>query len=81
MSMWTMIFLIVVVSLAYSAWGTWLRHQRKATGGGRRDEALASEVEALRARVEALETIVTDSDYDLKRRIDDLEAPPRRSVG
>jgi hypothetical protein len=80
MSMWTMIFLVVVVSLIYSGWETWLRHQRKSSGGGKRDGALEVEVEALRARVEALETIVTDADYDLKRRIDELEAP-RRSVG
>lgn len=81
MSMWTMVFLIVLVVSAYSAFEAWLKHRTKAARAAPVDNGLRAELEELRSRLETLEAIVTDDGYDLKRRIDDLEPPRSRSVG
>ena len=60
---------------------SWLRHRSKLAKHGGGSGALQQEVEDLRVRLEALETIVTNPDFDLKRQIDALEAPRRRSLG
>jgi ABC-type uncharacterized transport system YnjBCD ATPase subunit len=76
MSMWTAIVLIVIAAVAGEAW----RHHSKARQAApdrdaldrlaRRLDALDSD---LRARVETLERIVTDSKEDLKRQFDRLD--------
>ena len=76
-----MIFLIVLVSMLYAAFDSWLRHRNKAAKHQGDSGALQSEVDELRARLEALETIVTNPDFDLRRQIDALEEPRRRSAG
>ena len=81
MGLWTMVFLIVLISLLYAAFDSWLRHRSKLAKHGGGSGALQQEVEDLRVRLEALETIVTTPDFDLKRQIDALEAPRRRSLG
>jgi cell division protein FtsB len=43
------------------------------------DDGAASELQALRARVEALEAIVTDRRTQLAQEIDSLEREPRRA--
>ena len=76
MSMWTAIVLIVIAAVAGEAW----RHHIKARQAAPDREALdrlARRLEALdsdlRARVETLERIVTDSKEDLKRQFDNLD--------
>lgn len=81
MSMWTMIFLIVLVGCAYSAFEAWLRHRTKVARAAPGDDGLRAELDELRSRLQTLEAIVTDDGYDLKRRIDELERPRSRSVG
>ena len=80
MSLWSMVFLIVLVSMLYAAFDSWLRHRSKVAKHENGSDALLREVEELRGRLEALETIVTNPDFDLKRQIDALEEPRRRSV-
>ncbi|MEE4302356.1 MAG: hypothetical protein V2J24_23150 [Pseudomonadales bacterium] len=79
--MWTMIFLVVLVGCAYSAFEAWLKHRTKAARVAPADDRLRAELDELRTRLQTLEAIVTDDGYDLKRRIDDLEPPRSRSVG
>ena len=76
MSMWTAIVLIVIAAIAGEAW----RHHLKARQAAPDREALdqlARRVDALdsdlRARVETLERIVTDSREELKRQFDRLD--------
>ena len=76
MSMWTAIVLIVIAAVAGEAW----RHHVKARHAAPDREGLerlARRVESLeadlRARVETLERIVTDSKEDLKRQFDRLD--------
>lgn len=81
MTLWTMIFLVVVVGCAYSAFEAWLKHRAKVARSAPLDDGLRAELDALRARLETLEAIVTDEGYDLKRRIDELDPPRSRSAG
>jgi ABC-type uncharacterized transport system YnjBCD ATPase subunit len=76
MSMWTAIVLIVIAAVAGEAW----RHHIKARQAAPDREALdrlAQRLDTLdsdlRARVETLERIVTDSKEDLKRQFDKLD--------
>jgi len=76
MSMWTAIVLIVAAAMASEAW----RHHVKARSAGPNREALEEmnrKLDALdsdlRARIETLERIVTDSKEDLKRQFDHLD--------
>ena len=76
MSMWTAIVLIVVAAIAGEAW----RHHikaRHATPDRETLERLSRRLDSLdadlRARVETLERIVTDSKEDLKRQFDRLD--------
>ena len=76
MSMWTAIVLIVVAAIAGEAWRHHLKARQSAPSRealealNRRLDALDSD---LRARVETLERIVTDSKEDLKRQFDRLD--------
>jgi hypothetical protein len=74
--MWTAITIIVIVSVAGSAWFRHLESKKAVTD----DETLKALNEKmdkldadLRQRVETLERIVTDSKEDLKRQFDRLD--------
>ena len=76
MSMWTAIVLIVLAAIAGEAWRHHLRARHAAPDRNALDELTRrlDGVEAeLRARVETLERIVTDSREDLKRQFDRLD--------
>ena len=76
MSMWTAIVLIVVAALAGEAWRHHVKARQAAPDRNALDELTRrlDGVEAeLRARVETLERIVTDSREDLKRQFDHLD--------
>ncbi|MCU0989544.1 MAG: hypothetical protein EHM68_01770 [Lysobacterales bacterium] len=76
MNMWTAIVLIVLAAVAGEAWRHHLRARQSAPSRealealNRRLDALDSD---LRARVETLERIVTDSKEELKRQFDRLD--------
>ena len=76
MSMWTAIVLIVVAAIAGEAWRHHVKARQAAPDRNALDELTRrlDGVEAeLRARVETLERIVTDSREDLKRQFDHLD--------
>ena len=81
MTLWTMIFLVVVVGCAYSAFEAWLKHRTRIARSASADDGLRAELDELRTRLQTLEAIVTDDGYDLKRRIDELDVPRSRSAG
>jgi ABC-type uncharacterized transport system YnjBCD ATPase subunit len=76
MSMWTAIVLIVIAAVAGEAWRHHVR-ARHAAPDREGLEQLARRVDNLdadlRARIETLERIVTDSKEDLKRQFDHLD--------
>lgn len=67
-----MVVAIVVVAMTAKVIQEWLRH-RAEQQGAEPSPAVLDELEQLRRRVEALETIVTDGREDLRRRFQDLE--------
>ena len=80
MGLWTFILAVVVVVTAGQAFKSWLKFRERA----RRDQrtpGIEQELERLRQRVEALETIVTDGGYDLRREIDRLQGRPDAGSG
>lgn len=73
MGLWTFILLVVTVCVAGESFKSWLKYRERE----RRDQGkpgAGQELERLRQRIEALETIVTDGGYDLRREIDRLDA-------
>jgi len=73
MSMWTAIVLIVLIGVAGSVASDFARGKKK----NREDRELRrfdeAELDALRARIEVLEKIVTGEGFDLRRELDRLE--------
>lgn len=67
MNVFEMIALVVIVTSAASVLSSWLKHRRAAAPD--EDGRLAK----LEERVKVLESIVTDSGYDLRRQFRDLE--------
>lgn len=79
--MWVFVAVAGILWLAYS---TYLDHQQKMARTGASDgdlrrelDAARAEREALRARVEALEAIVTDDGFDLAREARAAGIAPR----
>ena len=79
-----MVFLIVLISVTGSLIGKALKLKQTSLdarlagkGNVASDEALLREIAALRHRVAALETIVTDPGYELSRQIDKLDSRSR----
>lgn len=70
MDVFTFIVLVVLISCGTGLAREWLKRRSKAKP---EDPRLAGEVEALRRRVEALESIVTDRRYRLDRELDSLD--------
>ena len=73
MSMWTAIVLIVLIGVAGGVASEFARGQRKRNESRQSDGADRAELEALRARIEVLEKIVTDEGFNLRRELDRLE--------
>jgi len=69
----TFVFLVVLVGCLSSLAQGWLRNRRAPRG---EVEQLRGELDELRARVGALESIATDPRATLRRELDELERKP-----
>jgi ABC-type Fe3+-citrate transport system substrate-binding protein len=72
MDIFTMVVVIVIVGCVAGVCNKYL-DAKKNTQDVEVDEAGATELDALRERVEVLEKIVTDEKYTLTRELDNLE--------
>ena len=76
MDVFTMITVIVVVSVAGGVYSNYLK-SRRSDGDVSEREAMEAELDELRDRIEVLEKIVTDEKYHLSRELDALEQGSR----
>ena len=74
MDLWTFILLVTMVGCAVPMWDSYLKHQAAKLDAGSTDSDAERELEALKARVEVLEEIVTDGRYQLDRDIKALDS-------
>lgn len=65
-------FVAVVGGFAYAFYEQYTKTKVKLSQNAVKGEDIKAELEALKQRVAALETIVTDKSYDLKREIETL---------
>jgi hypothetical protein len=63
---------VVIAGLAYKAWDTHVK-QKHAARGQRVDDGVEAKLARLEERIQVLERIVTDSQFDLRRQLNDLE--------
>jgi phage shock protein C len=73
MSMWTAIVLIVLIGVAGGVASEFVRGKKKNREERELRGFAQADLDALRARVEVLEKIVTDEGFDLRRELDRLE--------
>ena len=78
MDVFTFVVLVVFISCGTGLAREWLKRRPKAKP---QDPRLEGEVEALRRRVEALESIVTDRRYRLDEELDSLGRERRAASG
>ena len=79
MDFWTFIFLVVLCGCSVAVFETWSRNRVKMREiHGKVGSGAEKRLGDLAERVKVLEEIVTDSRYELRREIEDLE---RRSSG
>ncbi len=76
MDVFTMVTIIVIVGCATGVATEYFKSRAKAVG--KQDPALKQEVRDLRKRVEVLEEIVTDDQYDLAKEINRLDGRGER---
>jgi hypothetical protein len=72
MDVFTFVIIVVIIGCGTGVLTEYFKTKREQ-GEFAGDEELFQELESLRARVEVLETIVTDEKYHLKKEIDQLE--------
>ncbi len=80
MNQFQMVFGIVFVVMFFSFFKTWVKHRYPRQEKGETDGAMQEQLDLIRRleeRVQVLEKIVTDRNYDLKQQIDDLETGTR----
>lgn len=70
MSVFTFVLWVVIASLAAGIINNWMKHRAKAPE--QPDAKLQEELAELKKRVVALEQIVTDSEYQLKKDFEKL---------
>ncbi|MEL7450427.1 MAG: hypothetical protein AAFN78_14540 [Pseudomonadota bacterium] len=80
MNVFQMVFGIVFVVMFFTFFTTYVKHRYPLRNGkredGEMDETAKEQMELIRQleeRVQVLEKIVTDGNYDLKRQIDELD--------
>ena len=76
MTQYQMIFGIVFVVMFFSAFKHWGKHRYAQRPTDEMDSAMQEQLELIKQleeRIQVLERIVTDSNYDLKRQFKDLE--------
>ena len=78
MNVFEFVIVLVIAILGFRLWETRIKIQdgvaREAD-----DENLRSKLEALEQRIQVLERIVTDSQFDLRREFEDLENETRNN--
>jgi len=72
MDVFTFVIIVVFIGCASGVLNNILKNQRQRPQGAPPSE-VREELDALRARIETLEEIVTDGKYHLKQEIDRLE--------
>jgi hypothetical protein len=72
MDVFTMVAIIVVFSTVAGVYNNHLKSKTKQVAQGASDR-VAEELDALRQRIEVLESIVTDQKYQLHRELSELE--------
>lgn len=74
MEFWTFVFLVVLCGCSVAVFETWSKSRVKMREvHGKVSPGVDKALEGLAERVKVLEEIVTDSRYELKREIEDLE--------
>ncbi len=74
MDFWTFVFLVVLCGCCVAIFETWSKNRVKMREAhGRVNPDSDKRIAGLTERVKVLEEIVTDSRYDLKREIEELE--------
>ncbi len=73
MDVFTMVVIIVAISCLAGVLNNHIKSRNETASLDGQDE-IEAELDELRARVETLEKIVTDEQYQLRRELDDLEA-------
>jgi hypothetical protein len=71
MNVFEMVALIVTISVAGAVLKSWIRQRRQEP-----DAAGEQRIARLEERVRALEAVVTDHGYDLRKQFKDLEGKP-----
>lgn len=69
----TAIFIVGICAWALVAIVNGVKDNRKSKKHIQKDAAMESEIAQLKERIEVLEKIVTDENYDLKKQFKDLE--------
>ena len=69
----TAIAIVAICAWALVSVGNGAKDKSKSKKNSKVDEAMQAEMAALRERIEVLEKIVTDENYDLKKQFKDLE--------
>lgn len=72
MDLWTMIVCVVAIGCGAGVAESYFKSKRHAKSARSEDDALNSELVELRSRVEVLEKIVTDENYQLEQELDRL---------
>ena len=73
------VIILVIAVLAFQLWETKIKHKKTVTEDAE-DGKLQSQLTDLESRIEVLERIVTDSQYDLNRQFKDLEDDDKGTV-
>ncbi|MCR9279963.1 MAG: hypothetical protein NXH85_18540 [Pseudomonadaceae bacterium] len=76
MDVFTMVVVIVLAGIGYSCFEVYMKSKTKQAEAQTTDEGLLAELDAMRARIEVLEKILTDEKHSLKQQIDALERQP-----
>ena len=78
MNVFEFVIILVIAVLAFQLWETKIKQKRAVKEEPEND--MQAQLTDLEGRIEVLERIVTDSQYDLNRQFKDLEDDPRDSV-
>ena len=80
MNVFEFVIILVIVVLVYQLWE--LKIKRKEAPAEEESGAdMQAQLEDLERRIEVLERIVTDSQYDLNKQFRDLEDGPENTAG
>lgn len=73
------VIVLVIAILGFRLWETRIKQKHEVTEEAD-DQGLQSKLEALEERIQVLERIVTDSQFDLRREFEDLKNDTRNSA-